>query len=48
VIAEYEARDPEPVTDEPETAQGGPASGRLAGWLLIVALLLLLLSWGVL
>ena len=48
VIAEYEARDPEPVTDEPDTAQGGPASGRLAGWLLIVALLLLLLSWGVL
>ena len=48
VIAAYEAREPEPVSDEPESEQGDGKSGRLAGWLLVAALLLLLLSWGAL
>lgn len=46
VIADYETREPEPVTDGAGEESGG--SGRLAGWLLAVALVLLLLSWGVL
>ena len=44
IIANYESREPEPVADE-----GGEetnSSGRLAGWLLAAALVLLLLSWG--
>ena len=48
VIADYEARDPEPVPDDAHGNGGDGASARMAGWLLVVALLLLLLSWGVL
>ncbi|MCL7744302.1 DUF2007 domain-containing protein [Guyparkeria hydrothermalis] len=48
VIASYEAREPEPAHDEPDVEGDGGAAGRLAGWLLVVALLLFLLSWGVL
>lgn len=46
VIAEYESRDPEPVPDE--HAEEGGSSGRLAGWLLVIALVVLLLAWGAL
>ena len=48
VIAEYEAREPEPVPEERRPEEGDGGSARLAGWLLVVALVLLLLSWGAL
>ena len=48
VIASYEARDPEPKGDEPDSDGDGGSGSRLAGWLLVGALLLFLLSWGVL
>ncbi|HER35139.1 MAG: DUF2007 domain-containing protein [Halothiobacillaceae bacterium] len=48
VIATYEARDPKPTEDEPGREDDGGSDSRLAGWLLVVALLLFLLGWGVL
>ncbi|WP_066185029.1 MULTISPECIES: DUF2007 domain-containing protein [unclassified Guyparkeria] len=46
VIAAYESREPEPGSEQEDREQN--SSGRLAGWLLVAALLLMLLSWGIL
>ena len=51
VIAEYEEREPEPepVLGDGRMEEGrGSSAGRLGVWLLLAALLLLLLSWGIL
>lgn len=46
VIAAYESREPEPPSERGDREED--SSGRLAGWLLAAALLLMLLSWGLL